>query len=211
MRALAPAALLLLLAGCPVAAGLPGSRIDVAPVTASSSSGPGLEVAAGGHWASSTTDPGTNYDVGAGYMQQRFAADPRGALQPAAMRAGEARVFHAGYLSFDQRIGGAPHWRAWAGARGEVWFGGERDVDLGAGAVARLGLELFATGSSSGPVEDRCFVGTGASHGATAIGVFADAGVRRLPGSREVAAVAAAGLSVRLPTLFVAGIGIPGC
>lgn len=217
---LAPAALLIFLAGCPVAAGLPGTRTDVAPVTTISSASPGgvetgLQVAAGAHWASIADDPGSAYDFGAGYMMQRFAAPDLGSagdLEPAAMRSGEARVFHAGYLSFDQRIAGAPHWRAWAGARGEMWFASAgRGVDLGAGAVARFGVELFATGSSSGPVEDRCFVGTGYSHGATAIGAFVDGGVRRLPGSNELAAVAAAGLSVRLPSLFVVGLAIPGC
>lgn len=203
------AAAVLLLAGCPFAAGVPGSRTDVSPMTTQSNGSlhSGVQVVTGAHWASLDTRD-QPFDVGGGYIYQHLPTEA--SAQVASSMDADAPDpgldLHAGFLSFDSNIYSERTWRTWAGARGELWWhpSGEKLP----GASVRLGVELFGAASDSGPVSGRCAAGVGIVHGTSALGVFLDAGARAMPGG-EIATTASAGITVRLPSLLVFGVAIP--
>ena len=173
----------------------------------------GLQVATGAHWASLDDRAHHGFDVGAGYIYQRLPSEASAVLASSAGDEMEAESdsaldLHAGYLAFDHNIYARRNWRTWAGARGELWF--HPSGDKLPGASVRLGVELYAGASEAGPVSDRCAAGVGIAHGTTAVGLFIDAGARRMPGG-ETATTASAGISVRLPSLAIFGVAIPGC
>lgn len=205
------AAVLLLLTGCPFAAGVPGSRTDVSPVTTSSNGGRhvGVQVVTGAHWASLDTRDHA-FDVGGGYIYQHLPSEASAVID-SSMDQGDRRSdpgldLHGGYLSFDSNIHRERTWRTWAGARGELWVhpGGEYQP----GGSVRLGVELFGGASDAGPVSGRCAAGVALVHGTSALGLFLDAGARRMPGG-ETATSASAGITVRLPSLAVFGVALP--
>jgi hypothetical protein len=196
---------LALLSGCPFAAGVPGSRTDVSPVMTRSNGDlhAGVQVVTGAHYASIETRD-RPFDVGAGYIYQHLPSAASAAMDEADPDPG--LDLHAGFLSFDHNLQRERYWRTWGGARGELWFhpGGEK---LPGGSV-RLGVEVFARASDSGPVSGDCVAGIGVAHGTSALGLFLDAGARFMPGG-EIATTASVGISVRLPTLLVAGFALP--
>jgi len=96
-----------------------------------------------------------------------------------------------GYLDVAIRLDRGPHWRAWAGARGELMSTEGVGVLGGAG---RISFELWSPVTAGGS--------GGLILGALAISGWAEVGVRERA-DRSIATIAAAGLGVRIPLVLV--------
>jgi hypothetical protein len=150
--------------------------------------GPSDEVLAGLSWASLAWRP-TSVDVGAGYV---------GSFRP--LVADERLRANGGYLDLAYALANDAHARTWLSWRGEllsVRAYGQHFAALG--TALRVSTELYARAAFFKG-------GNGAAvgqSGSWAIGAYAEASGRELPGQLGPASVAA-GLTLRVP-LFFAG------
>jgi hypothetical protein len=178
------AALLLLLTGCPMAAGVPGSRFD-GGVTVDHQ----LTARLGAHVASFRKDRDASWDLGAGAA---FNA-PVGGMTAS-----------GGYLdaAWSQRVDRSTRLSVGPGL---ALLG--RDGIVRPVGYLRADLALFAPAEGTSSGQGRCGFGVGYWYGQAALGVYLDVS-RPLDGA-GVSAVA--GLTFRLPALAALGVGIPGC
>ena len=193
------------------------ARYDVAPVTMSrtDSGVAGFHMAGALSWASLSPNPANPIDLAVGYQLERYPrpdtlAEPAGSMPRDAAATlsetdgtaghggssaggdpGAGTSLHGPFLELGLRVAGNRHTRVWLSARGELLA---QDVAgqtrSGLGAVLRLSGEIFATTKGSNAV------------GSIALGPFIELGARELP-SGKTAAVALAGVSLRLPLVAV--------
>ena len=193
------------------------ARYDVAPVAMSrtDSGVAGFHMAGALSWASVSPNPANPIDIAVGYQLERYPrpdtlAEPAGSMPRDAGATlseteadggtGHASVsaegddgtsLHGPFIELGLRVAGNRHTRVWLSARGELLA---QDVAgqtrSGLGAVLRLSGEVFATTKGSNAV------------GSIALGPFIELGARELP-SGKTAAVALAGVSLRLPLVAV--------
>lgn len=183
---------------------LPPTRVDVSPSSTLTNDGAhvGLHVLAGVHWASASPSWKTDFDVGIGYVYDRFAATdgPRSlalsSTSPPALEAEPWVGVHGTYLELARKAAGSRHRRHWLALRAEMLFGSVAgETRMGMGLTGRAAWELFATVKAGG--------GGGAILGAVAIGTYVEVGARQLPDGRG-ALLTTAGLSVRIPFIAAA-------
>ncbi len=195
---LLPLLLAAVVEGCVLPYALPPTRMDFGAAHAFRDDEPtAFHFAAGLHTASlgPATIPKSNVvDIGAGFV---LDGDREGIRSHG--------VYGEGSWFF---LRGA-HARLGAGIRGEALFSGDR---WGSGAYARLSGELFTVGSGVGQVDssDGCGNSIFRWGGVPATGVYVEAGGQHLPDGRE-AAVATAGLLIRLPAVAGLWFIFPGC
>jgi hypothetical protein len=136
-------------------------------------------VATGVHLASAVDAP---YDLGVGYTADLDCCG----VQAQGM-----------YLEYSARQRQRGNLRTSIGGRGVIFFD---DGEVGAGAFARAGVELYTT-AKGGFVESsgRGFA-AGAVAGAFAVGLYVEAGYEHLPDGAR-AFLATAGITVRLPAI----------
>jgi hypothetical protein len=204
------ALLLLILLDSACAAGvLPPSRTEIGStvIAGSGQVQNGLRVATGAHLASGQTARDGNIDLGAGFVYERLGAAAasearvRGAAPPeeGAPTFIEASGSYADAAAVLQR--GRWH-RTWIGARTELMRqrGAEGGRAVGA-SFARIAWETYAPVHGSGSFSDGSGAfGAGFAHGAFAMGLFVESGVRYAEGERP-AFVAIGGMSLRMPWL----------
>lgn len=206
--ALALAASLVAGAGSASAGGflfVPPLRVDAAPVSMMTGGDAvtGWHVLVGAHWASLSPGWKTGFDLGVGYVRDRFG--PEAGPPLAAYRLGEDKAVPEAadlevqgfYLEVADRIAGSGRYhRGWLAARGEVLFGSvDGQLKAGGGLVGRASWEIFggvAGGASNGGVV-----------GVLGLGGFVELGLKWLPDGRPTFQ-SLAGVSARLP-LIIAG------
>lgn len=178
--------------GCVIPFAIPPLRGEVGAATKVAGEGPrSLQAAGGVHLASGTVRHDQRFDLGAGYIYAHNAET-------------SAQGFYVDGALFVARRG---HARTAIGARGEVLW-----LPMGHALAAKLRVdhELFGGSEGDSDSSGRCGFAVGHHVGTSAIGLYTEAGPTRLPGG-ELAWTASAGLTVRLPAVFGAWIGIPGC
>ena len=177
------------------------TRYDVGPATTSSGgrADTGVHYAAGLSWASFNPSPTGSWDVVVGYEVEDFGEPERtssaGPVPTAAPPDPERRrLVHGLFFEVARRILGDTRQRVWLGVKGEVLFDrGDTRERATLGASTRLGWELFRGVKRATP--------SAGIEGAFAIGVFAEAGLRKGPGDESF--VALGGLTIRLPAAAV--------
>lgn len=175
---------------------IPPLEVELGHAIAGAADGGTLEstqLLVGISWASIYPRP-TPIDVSVGVICSMYPA-PTVAAARTAGPPPAADVDSGGYVDVAVRTASGPHWRMWAGARGELIDQGERSA---LGVAARASMELWAPtvgGDSHGP-------GIAMFLGTVAVSAWAEAGVREQP--RGVASFVAAGLGMRIP-LIIAG------
>jgi hypothetical protein len=176
------------------------ARYDFSSVTMgrTGSGTSGLHMAGALSWASLSPNPDNAVDVAVGYQLESYPVPERpeepdlmaedGKMAAVAAAADDPRrALHGPTLELGYRLRGTGHSRVWLSARGELLM---QDVGgrprSGVGGMLRLSGELFDSSEGSNHI------------GSIAIGPYLEVGARELP-SGKVAAVALAGMSVRLP------------
>jgi len=101
---------------------------------------------------------------------------------------------HGGFVELGLRVGGGEGWRVWASPRFEA---GMVSGDAFVGAAGRLTAQVWA--GLRGP----CHGGPSGIFGVAALGLWAEAGARRL-GDRDARFVSA-GLELRVPLIGLHG------
>jgi hypothetical protein len=171
---------------------VPPSRIDVAPVIDRGGRDVALHLAAAVSWASLRAAPETTQEIGLGYVHQGGAgrqAPATEGLAPLGPPASIRPALHGAFVEVGRRIHRRGAYRTWATSRLEFLTAsvdGHRRHGLG--AVTHLHWEMFS------PVRSRGALGT------VGLGVFAEAGARRVAG-QPGALFGLAGLSLRLPLM----------
>ena len=206
--ALALAASLVAGAGSASAGGflfVPPLRVDAAPVSMMTGGDAvtGWHLLVGVHWASLSPGWKTGFDVGVGYVRDRFgpaAGPPLAAYRLAedeAVREAPDLEVQGFYLELADRLPGSGRFhRGWLAARGEVLFGSvDGQLHAGAGVVGRASWELFANLAGGG--------NNGGVVGAAALGTFLEVGFKWLPDGRPTFQ-SLAGVSARLPLIIAA-------
>jgi hypothetical protein len=113
----------------------------------------------------------------------------------------EAPSFVGGYLDLSSRMAGGPHWRTWAGVRGEA-LRGELDDEgrIAFGGVARVAAEIYVGGGGAASGGS----GGAALIGVFALGVYADLSYRDLAGPLGGVGVSS-GVTMRVPFIVAGG------
>jgi hypothetical protein len=189
-------AALLLCAGCIIPFAVPPIRAELGAAAPIARENPtSLQVAVGSHLASGTRRDDQPFDLGAGYLRSQGIGE------------GADDSGHGLYLDGALFISRSRRVRTSVGGRGELlWM----PMGTSVGARLRIDHELFGTGARDFRGDNRCGVTSGTHIGTAAFGIFAEAGPQRLPGG-DLAWLAAAGVTVRLPASVGVFIGIPGC
>jgi hypothetical protein len=166
----------------------------------------GLRFATGAHLASSQTERDGRLDLGVGYVYERLGAPTVGSDSSAlgAMDAVPAPVSHQEahgmYIDAAGVLQRGPWYRSWIGARSELLSqegtDGPRKVG---GTFARVAWETYGPVSTSGSGTDSSGAySAGFAHGAFALGLFLESGVRYAEGE-DPAFVAIGGVTLRMP------------
>jgi hypothetical protein len=208
-----PAAVLLMVIaqGC-IAGVLPPSRTELGSQVIAADGGPrsGMRLATGAHLASGQVRPDVGLDVGAGYVYERQSEEGAVALGGGGKPSGPRRLDgHGMYLEVSHVLQGSGAARSWLGARGELMRMRRSEGSRGAlGLYARAAWEVFKAGKAEGSGPTRCGFGAGFAHGAVALGLFVESGVRWVE-AEEPAFVAVGGLTVRMP--WMGGVAVDLC
>jgi hypothetical protein len=181
--------------------GIPPAKVDIGYLTIGTDKGvsTGKQMLVGMNWA--TIYPKrTRFDVGVGYVgaafQDPFPHEPtptRDGKPGINVAPAEPRsiILHGGYLELSARIASGSHWRTFVSGRGEL---SSVDGASSLGTAARISTELWGGVMAGGR--------NALAVGVLALGVWVEASTREL-GDRGVVTAASAGMSVRLPLLFV--------
>jgi hypothetical protein len=191
-RALGLAAVLLTGTGCVIPFATPPVRAEVgaaAPIVRETA--PRLQAAIGPHLASGTLRRDQPFDVGAGYLLGHDAG-------------GTSHGIYVDAAKFIDRTRGA---RTALGGRASAL---RTPMGTSMGARLRIDHELYGPDHSDFSGGNLCGSTSGTRIGTLAAGMFAEVGPQRLPGG-ELAWLAAAGITIRLPASIGVYIGIPGC
>ncbi|MBA3453096.1 MAG: hypothetical protein H0T42_08385 [Deltaproteobacteria bacterium] len=180
--------------GCVIPFVTPPLRAEVGATTQAGgqdSAPPSIHVAAGAHLASALRRRDQPFDLGIGWV----------------FEGNNQSSGNGGYVEAAYFVDRGVRTRTAAGVRSEIlWTSMGRVV----ANKLRIDHELFTTGRGEFKTKERCGGATGLYSGATAIGVFVEAGHAWRPGD-GFAFVATAGVSLRLPGTVGVMVGIPFC
>ena len=188
--------------------GVPPAKVDVGYLTFGTDKGvaTGKQWLVGMNWA--TIYPKrTRFDVGLGYVGAVFEnpSAPRieGVVPVRETPVRERTIrptapdptidLHGGYLELSARVASGSHWRTFVSGRGEL---SSVDGASSLGSAARISTEVWGGVMSGGK--------NALAVGVFALGFWVEASTREL-GDRAIVTAASAGMSVRIPLLFVGG------